>query len=188
MRPSIAKTALTASLILLAGSAIAIAKSKAKSAKPRHEPVEVQRSVLSGNEARLAALNFVKPDCTSGPVPDLRIVSAPKNGTYRLEQTSVPVYRDEGNAYAFCNGKPVDARCRLPQRHRAPLRLRHHGPLSGRCSRRLPAQAECARQETASQLESGGARGQGSFSNIMSRENRLQRVRLDGNHKMPLNT
>ena len=69
----------------------------------------VARSVLKGNETRLAAPNYLNSDCSSGPVPDLRIVSAPKNGAYRTEETSVPAERSFGNSRAACNGKPVNA-------------------------------------------------------------------------------
>jgi len=69
----------------------------------------VARSVLKGNETRLAAPNYLNADCSSGPVPDLRIVSAPKNGAYRTEETSVPAERPAGNSRAACNGKPVNA-------------------------------------------------------------------------------
>lgn len=83
-------------------------KSAAEPAKDLAE-IKVSRSVLTGNEARIAAMNYVNVDCTSGPVPDLRIVVPPKNGAYRLEQQSIQVDRKEGQPRANCNGKPVDA-------------------------------------------------------------------------------
>ena len=69
----------------------------------------VARSVLKGNETRLAAPNYLNADCSSGPLPDLRIISAPKNGAYRTEETSVPAERPSGNSRVACNGKPVNA-------------------------------------------------------------------------------
>jgi hypothetical protein len=69
----------------------------------------VDRIVLSGNETRLAAPNFLNADCSSGPLPDLRIVAAPKHGTYRTEETSIAAERAAGTSLAACNGKPVNA-------------------------------------------------------------------------------
>lgn len=67
------------------------------------------RSVFSGNEARLAAFNSVNADCSSGPLPDLRIVTAPAHGAYRLEETTIQIDRPPNTARASCNGKPVSA-------------------------------------------------------------------------------
>jgi len=67
------------------------------------------RSVFSGNETRIAAFNYVNADCSSGPLPDLRIVTAPAHGAYRLEETTIQVDRKPDNSRASCNGKPVSA-------------------------------------------------------------------------------
>ena len=67
------------------------------------------RSVLANSEARIAAMNYVNTDCTSGPLPSLRIVTEPKNGAYRLEETVIPVDRAAANSRSVCNGKPVSA-------------------------------------------------------------------------------
>jgi hypothetical protein len=69
----------------------------------------LDRSVFRGNEARIAALNYVNADCSSGPIPGLRIVTPPTNGEYRLEETSIPLDRPPDNSRAACNGKPVSA-------------------------------------------------------------------------------
>lgn len=67
------------------------------------------REIFSGSESRIAAMNNVNIDCTSGPVPSLRIVTPPKNGAHRLEEITYLVDRPAGNARANCNGKPVAA-------------------------------------------------------------------------------
>lgn len=67
------------------------------------------RSVFSGNEVQIAAFNFVNADCSSGPRPDLRIVTPPAHGAYRLEETTIQVDRKPDNPRASCNGKPVGA-------------------------------------------------------------------------------
>ena len=85
----------------------AAAEAKAQQTGPAQQ--RVVRSVLKGNEARIAAPNYLNADCSSGPLPDLRIISAPKNGAYRTEETSVPAERPAGNSRAACNGKSVNA-------------------------------------------------------------------------------
>ncbi|MDI1346065.1 MAG: hypothetical protein PSV22_18465 [Pseudolabrys sp.] len=67
------------------------------------------REIFSGSESRIAAMNNVNIDCTSGPVPSLRIVTPPKNGQHRLEEIAYLVDRPAGNSRANCNGKPVTA-------------------------------------------------------------------------------
>jgi hypothetical protein len=69
----------------------------------------IERQVFTGNEARIAAPNWVNTDCTSGPVPDLRIATPPANGELRQEEITMPIDRPKGNSRAACNGKPVKA-------------------------------------------------------------------------------
>jgi hypothetical protein len=69
----------------------------------------VQREVFTGNEARIAAPNWVNTDCTSGPLPDLRISTPPQNGSLRQEEITMPIERPKDNNRASCNGKPVKA-------------------------------------------------------------------------------
>lgn len=69
----------------------------------------LSRSVFNGNESRIAAFNYVNVDCSSGPLPDLRVVTAPAHGAYRLEETTIQVDRKPDDARASCNGKPVSA-------------------------------------------------------------------------------
>jgi hypothetical protein len=69
----------------------------------------MERNVLAKNETRVAAFNYVNVDCSSGPLPDVRVVTSPKNGAYRLEETSIPVDRKPDSNRAVCNGQPVSA-------------------------------------------------------------------------------
>jgi hypothetical protein len=69
----------------------------------------VNRDAFGGNEMRLGAMNWVNADCTSGPVPALRIVTAPQNGELRQEEVTIPVDRRKGDSRFDCNGKPVTA-------------------------------------------------------------------------------
>jgi len=86
-------------------------KPGAAAERPQGAPAQqrVERAVLKGNEMRLAAPNFLNADCSSGPLPDLSVVSAPRNGTYRTEEAEIPADRPAGNVRAACNGKPVKA-------------------------------------------------------------------------------
>ena len=76
---------------------------------PTLRETSINAELFAGNEARIAAFNFVNADCSSGPVPDLRIIKAPKFGDYRLEQITIPIDRSADNSRAACNGKPVNA-------------------------------------------------------------------------------
>ncbi|HEX5213077.1 MAG TPA: hypothetical protein VFW22_15235 [Pseudolabrys sp.] len=84
------------------------AGSKATISRPMKETV-IYREVFTGNESRIAYPNWVNTDCSSGPVPDLRISTAPKNGELRMEEITVPVDRAKDNSRFGCNGKPVKA-------------------------------------------------------------------------------
>jgi hypothetical protein len=81
---------------------------KAEIAKSLPE-MTLNKQLFSGAESRIAAMNYVNTDCTSGPVPSLRIVTPPKNGEHRLEEITYLVDRPAGNSRAKCNGKPVTA-------------------------------------------------------------------------------
>jgi hypothetical protein len=84
------------------------ASSKAEIARPIAETV-INRDAFSGNEIRVAAMQVVNADCTSGPTPLLRIATAPQNGEQREEEITVPIDRKSGDPRASCNGKPVTA-------------------------------------------------------------------------------
>ena len=88
----------------------------AQNAKPERPAVGVARSeltynreVFSDSETRIAAMNWVNSDCSSGALPTLRFVTSPKNGTTRTEETTIPIDRPASDARASCNGKPVRA-------------------------------------------------------------------------------
>src|SRR5512147_610398 len=89
-------TIATATLLTIALAVTpAAAQEKPKKAAAKAEVVKglaemsVNRELFSGSESRIAAMNSVNTDCTSGPIPSLRIVIAPKNGTHRLEEITV---------------------------------------------------------------------------------------------------
>ena len=73
------------------------------------EEVRVDKSALSGNKSRIAAMNYVNSDCTSGPLPEVRIVTPPGSGELRMEPIKYAVNRDKKNSRAHCNGTVVDA-------------------------------------------------------------------------------
>lgn len=110
--PKIA-TLLSAAALALS-PAIALAQdskkpaAKAEITRPIAETI-VNRDAFTGNEIRIAAMQMVNADCTSGPLPSLRIATAPQNGEQRQEEISVPVDRKSGDPRANCNGKPVNA-------------------------------------------------------------------------------
>lgn len=74
---------------------------------PRRETL--RKSVFSGTEIRIAAMNNTRADCSSGPVPDVRVLTKPENGDLRMEEIRHVVDRPAKNARAHCNGKQVDA-------------------------------------------------------------------------------
>jgi hypothetical protein len=88
-------------------------ETKKASAKPKIEKrlpeVEYRLDVFSGNEMRFAAMTNMRADCSSGPVPDTRIVANPTNGEIRSEQIRYIVSRSSSDSRAHCNGKEVDA-------------------------------------------------------------------------------
>jgi hypothetical protein len=98
--------------MLLVAHTPAIAQSDAKKAAvviPAVSDTNLKKNVFAGNEAQISAMNFVKADCTSGPLPDVRIVTAPSKGEIRFETIQHPVDRAKGNHRENCNGKLVDA-------------------------------------------------------------------------------
>lgn len=69
----------------------------------------VNRDVFTGNESQIGAMHSVKADCSSGPIPVLRVFTPPQNGEYRFEETIYAVDRKPGDSRFVCNGKKVDA-------------------------------------------------------------------------------
>lgn len=86
------------------------AKHPAVQAKPKALLEEViDRSAFSGSDSRIAAMNYVNADCSSGPLPEVRVVTAPSGGDLRMEPIKYAVNRNKTNARAHCNGQIVDA-------------------------------------------------------------------------------
>jgi hypothetical protein len=98
---------------ILASAAVSAQDAKKPAAKAEIArsitETNVNRDAFSGNEIRIAAMQLVNADCTSGPLPSLRIASAPQSGEQRQEEITVPVDRKAGDPRASCNGKPVNA-------------------------------------------------------------------------------
>ena len=69
----------------------------------------VNREVLSDSETRIAAMNWVNADCSSGELPTLRFVTPPQNGTIRTEEKTIPIDRPASDTRSSCNGKSVQA-------------------------------------------------------------------------------
>jgi membrane protease YdiL (CAAX protease family) len=67
------------------------------------------REIFSGSQSSIAAMNYVNTDCSSGPTPEVRIVTPPSNGSVRLSTATIPLARDQTNPLARCNGKPVNS-------------------------------------------------------------------------------
>jgi hypothetical protein len=76
---------------------------------PDAAPIVESRDVFTGSEARIAAMNYLNADCSSGPVPVVRVATPPANGDVRLEKTTVSANHRATAALSHCNGKPVDA-------------------------------------------------------------------------------
>jgi hypothetical protein len=68
-----------------------------------------RRNAFAGNESQIATMNYVNMDCTSGPLPDVRVVTPPASGELRFDQIKYAVYRKKDNSRSHCNGKIVDA-------------------------------------------------------------------------------
>jgi hypothetical protein len=81
----------------------------AKVAAASFKTTEHQKSTLSGSESRIAAMHSVNPDCSSGSLPKVRIVTKPASGELRVEPIKITVNREATNHRAHCNGKTVDA-------------------------------------------------------------------------------
>lgn len=112
------RTLLMASLSLALVTALLPASAGAQEKKKAPAKAEVaknlpemtlNRDLFSGAESRIAAMNNVNADCTSGPIPDIRIVTPPINGQSRLEQIDYPLERPQNDPRAHCIGKPVVA-------------------------------------------------------------------------------
>ena len=66
-------------------------------------------SMLSGNETIVLRPHFLNPDCTSGRLPDLRVVGVPQNGSVRFEKATTTINVPATAPRAKCNGKEIEA-------------------------------------------------------------------------------
>jgi hypothetical protein len=88
----------------------AAAKPRAAQPKSKTKLEEVyEKEMFSGSESRIAAMNYVNADCSGGPLPEVRVVTAPEGGDVRMEPIKHTLNRDKKNHRAHCNGKTVDA-------------------------------------------------------------------------------
>lgn len=72
-------------------------------------PVVLSREVFSGSESQIAAMNYINSDCTSGVMPEVRIVTPPADGTLQMQARTIPIARPPTAPLARCNGRPVEA-------------------------------------------------------------------------------
>jgi len=87
-----------------------VAPQKPSAGAPSTEAATVvNREVFAGSESRIGAMNFVNADCSSGEMPEVRIVTPPANGAIRLQAMTIPIDRPSTDSLARCNGKPVEA-------------------------------------------------------------------------------
>jgi hypothetical protein len=68
----------------------------------------ITKDIFSGGESMIAGMNNVNLDCSSGPIPEVRVVSPPIHGSMRTARTIVVASQNTDNL-ARCNGKLVDA-------------------------------------------------------------------------------
>jgi membrane protease YdiL (CAAX protease family) len=68
-----------------------------------------KKDVFAGSESSIAAMNYVNTDCTSGAVPEVRVVTRPANGIVRLQTMAIPISRQQTDPLSRCNGKFVNA-------------------------------------------------------------------------------
>ncbi len=50
--------------------------------------LERQFKVLPGHDVRVAIFTSIRPDCTSGPLPAIRLAAAPAHGTVTVKRTT----------------------------------------------------------------------------------------------------
>ena len=78
-------------------------------ASPAHSQQLRAVSTLSGNETIVLRPHFLKPDCTAGQLPDVRVINAPQNGSLRFEKSTITINVPAGAPRAKCNGKEIEA-------------------------------------------------------------------------------
>jgi hypothetical protein len=96
--------------LLMAGPAWSQATQKARFQKAAIDatPWEARRSVFSGNEMRLGAFGTLNSDCSSGSLPDIRLVKSPASGEISFEETRSIVGVRPTHPWRVCNGLQYD--------------------------------------------------------------------------------
>lgn len=52
-------------------------------------PIEHDIKALSGRDVRVGVYTSIRPDCTSGPLPAIRLASAPAHGTVSVKRATL---------------------------------------------------------------------------------------------------
>jgi hypothetical protein len=52
-------------------------------------PVEHDLKALSGRDVRVGVYTSIRPDCTSGPLPAIRLAAAPAHGTVSVKRATL---------------------------------------------------------------------------------------------------
>jgi hypothetical protein len=82
-------------------------KPKITSSTLQPAEIEVRRSVFSGNEARLGLLWAIDSNCKAGPLPDVRVRKAPRNGELEFREADGVIEFRKEHIRSHCNGKPA---------------------------------------------------------------------------------
>ena len=98
-----------AALAIDAPAAPAAPKAKVQVAALDATSKEVRRSAFNGNEVGLTVFYSVNPDCSSGPLVDVRIVKPPANGEITFQEMAARVEYPKEHFRAHCNGQTVNA-------------------------------------------------------------------------------
>ena len=101
-------TAVVSAVLVIGATAQAAQKGKQLAALDTTN-TEVRRSGFSGNEIKLTYFYTVNPDCSSGPLVDVRIVKPPAHGEISFQELRSIVEYKKDHFRAHCNGKMVDS-------------------------------------------------------------------------------
>src|ERR1700692_3903045 len=78
--PALTRSNVAAFLLLCAFASGAVAQTN---------PVERDVKVLPGRDARVGVYTSIRPDCTSGPLPAIRLASAPAHGVVSVKRATL---------------------------------------------------------------------------------------------------
>jgi hypothetical protein len=109
LRVALSSAFVAATAVPPAGAQAEAKKTNGRPAIERKLPeTQGKRDVFSGNEVRIAHMNNVNADCSSGSVPDVRVITKPANGDIRLEPLRTVIDRRGEDRRMHCNGKEVE--------------------------------------------------------------------------------